>query len=179
MTKKNELEIVKRRRYNRLYRKSYIFISAWAIRIIYFFLFIIVILFYDISKGWSDEILLSKKTETYITHTKRGVIETTKLYFETNYHSYTANISRDRPPEMYANDTINIERNIFGKSIYYSKADWGLKYALEHNFTLYYIILFFTMISFFFNDGLDPFTNKILWVIYSINFTAIAYFFCF
>lgn len=168
----------KRRLYNRVYRKSFIFIGAWAARIIYILLFISVMVFNKSSGGFRNEKLISKSVDSYVSHSKyrNGAVVST-LYLETESNSYESNISNVDVPELFINDTLQIERNIFGKAIYFTKKDWGIKYSLSANFVIYYLILFLTVISFFFNDGLDLFTSKILWLCYAVNIIAIAVYF--
>jgi hypothetical protein len=168
----------KRRLYNRVYRKSFIFIGAWAARIIYILLFISVMVFNKSSGGFRNEKLISKSVDSYVSHSKyrNGAVVST-LYLETESNSYESNISNVDVPELFINDTLQIERNIFGKAIYFTKKDWGIKYSISTNFVIYYMILFLTVISFFFNDGLDLFTSKILWLCYAVNIIAIAVYF--
>jgi hypothetical protein len=168
----------KRRLYNRVYRKSFIFIGAWVARIIYILLFISVMVFNKSSGGFRNEKLISKSVDSYVSHSKyrNGAVVST-LYLETESNSYESNISNVDVPELFINDTLQIERNIFGKAIYFTKKDWGIKYSISTNFVIYYMILFLTIISFFFNDGLDLFTSKILWLCYAVNIIAIAVYF--
>lgn len=177
--KNNQYEERKHRLYNKIYRKSFIFIGAWAIRIIYFTLFIVVALTYHNSKGSRKETLLEKKAETITAVSKLGFQSLTTLYLETNEGSYSSNIGDIFLPPLNKNDTIIIERNMYNKPISFSKEGWNVKYSIDANFVFYYIILFLTFISFFFNNGLDPFTTKILYLCYAIDIITIAIFFLF
>lgn len=177
--KNNQYEERKRRLYNKIYRKSFIFIGAWAIRIIYFTLFMVVALTYHHSKDSRKEKLLEKKGDTISVVSKLGLQSLTTLYLKTNEGSYSSNVGDIFLPPLNNNDTIIIERNIYNKPISFSKEGWNVKYSIDANFVLYYIILFLTFISFFFNNGLEPFTTKILYLCYVIDIVTIALFFTF
>lgn len=179
LEKNNQYEIRKRRLYNRIYRKSFIFIGAWITRIIFLTLFLIIAFTYTNSKDNRKEKLLEKKVETFRNISRVNTQIVTTLYLETTEGSYTSNIGDIYLPPLNKNDTILIERNIYNKPIYFSKEDWNVKYRINANFVFYYVVLFLTLISFFFNDGLDPFTTKILYLCYSIDIITIAVFFSF
>lgn len=170
----------KRRRslYNKKYRKSFFFISVWAGRMIFIILFIVASVLHSKSYSTRKEIVINKYTDSYISRTKRGTYRMTDLHIETKFQRYLSKFKNDTPPDFKVGDTLLIERNIFHKPVYYTKSNWNSKYWIEFNFIYYYIILFLTIVSLFFNDGLDRFTDKILLIIWSANIIAlIVYFF--
>lgn len=172
-----ELESVKRRRYNRIYRRSFFFRASWTARIVYILLYVLIFFLYDQSKGFTREIV--EKTETDITYSnpKYSRAKITTLYFETNNSNYTANVTGIFVPPFKEGDTLLIEHNIFGRPIYFTKENWSMKYAISSNFVFYFLILFVTIVSMFFNDGLDRFTDKILMIIWFLNIISIGIFF--
>ena len=169
----------KRRRklYNRKYRKSFFFVSIWVGRLIYIILFFVVLLLHDKYGSSRDEIVLSRNVESYINTTRRGSHKVTTLTIETDFKSYTSEFVDKYPPSFNTGDTLTIERNIFNKPIYFTKSNWHFKYWIFTNPIYYYVILFLTLISLFFNDGLDRFTDKILLIIWSANIIGIAIYF--
>lgn len=174
------IQLDKRRRhlYNRKFHRSFIFLTAWFIRLIYFVLFIIVIFFNDKSGDTRPEIVQDKKIESYTNVSRRGSTKITTLFFTTNFGNYTSNIGDTRIPVFGYGDTILIERNVFNKPIYFTKQGWYLKYGIDVNFAYYYIVLFVSLISLAFNDGLDKFTKKLLLIILTIDIVAIFCYFC-
>ena len=110
----------------------------------------------------------------------RGGVKTyVKLHLETERDDYyhTANIEDYSVPDLFPKDTIEIERNIFGKPIYFSRPGWRVSYPLDFSFFIYYIIFFVVFVSFFFNDGTDSFVSKLLWITYSMSIIAMAVYF--
>jgi hypothetical protein len=175
----NNILLDKRRHrlYNRKFRRSFIFIATWTVRLLYFALFILVLIFHNKIGSLQNEIVQEKNIESYTSTSRRGTRKVTTLYLKTDRDSYTSNIGDTRLPPFNAGDTIIIERNIFGKPIYFLKENWNWKYGIDVNFVYYYIVLFITFISMFFNDGLDRFTAKILWIAWTIDIMAIACYF--
>jgi hypothetical protein len=168
----------RRRLYNRKYRKSFFFVSIWAGRLIYIILFVVVSFLHDKSGSFRDETVINRNVESYINTSRRGSSNrVTTLTIETNFKSYTSEFGDKYPPAFNIGDTLTIERNIFNKPIYFTKSNWHLKYWIFTNPIYYYVILFLTLISLFFNDGLDRFTDKILLIIWSANIIAIAIYF--
>ena len=167
----------RRRLYNKKYRKSLFFVSIWAGRLIYIILFFVVLFLHDKSGSFREETVLNKNIESYTSTTKRGSYKVTTLTIETNFKSYVSEFGDKYPPSFNIGDTLIIERNIFNKPIYFTKSNWNLKYWIFTNPMYYYIILFLSLISLFFNDGLDRFTDKILLIIWSANIIAIAFYF--
>lgn len=169
----------KRRRqlYNKKYRKSFFFISVWAGRVVFIVLFIIASVLHNKPYSTKKEIVVSKYTESYISRTKRGSFKMTDLHIETKYQNYLSKFKDETPPDFNVADTLLIERNIFTKPVYFTKSNWNSKYWIQFNFIYYYIILFLTIVSLFFNDGLDRFTDKILLIIWSLNIIALVIYF--
>lgn len=158
----------RKRLYNRKYRKSTFFISMWTIRLTYVIMFFVIVFTDNISGGYSDEIVKSIQSESYNIYTKRhGSYLETCIEFETNKNKYTAYFRRKSPPYISTGDTLQIERDIFNKSIYFTKKDWNLKYSITSYFDdiLFFInllLVIFTLISLAFNDGLYKFNNMVL-----------------
>lgn len=172
-----ELQEKKKRRYNRLYRKSLFFKASWGTRIIYLLLFIIVSIFYHHSKGFANETVLNVGTDISYRSPKYSLSKITTLYFETDKNNYSAYITGIKVPEFKAGDQLLIEYNIFGRPIYFTKDEWHMKFGLNTNFIGYFLILFATILSMFFNDGLDRFTDKILMTVWFLNLISIGIFF--
>lgn len=164
------LEILHQRRkrlYNRKYRKSFFFISSWAIRLMYIALFLVIVFMDPISNGFREEILQSTKSESYRIYSKKGSYLKTCIDFTTNKSSYSAELINDSSPGLNEGDTVQIERDIFNKPIYFTKNDWEIKYSINSYFDelLFFINLLLcitTLISLSFNDGLYKFNNKVL-----------------
>jgi hypothetical protein len=165
----------KRRLFNRKYRKTPLFIAAWVLRLLYIALFFMVLMFEEKSIGYREEVVLEKNTETYMSYGRRRV-SITETTFETKYNTYSSKLTGNPPPPFRTGDTLLIERNIFYKPIYYTKKGWLLKYPVYFNWIWYAVILFFTFVSLPFNDGLDGFTHKILWVMWVLNLIGIYFY---
>lgn len=175
---KNQLLDKRRRRlYNRRYRKSFFFVAVWAGRIIYMFLFITVAATHRIAKESREEIVIHKAIESTIQRSRGSSYRQTELSIETNYAHYTSTFIGHYPPDFSEYDTLLIERNLFHKPIYFTKSAWGYKYYINTHFFTYLIVVFMTFISFFFNDGLDRFTDKVLLMTWALNLiSALCYF---
>jgi hypothetical protein len=152
----------KRSLYNRLYRKSFLFMGAWAVRLLFVCAFMLVGLLFNKTKNISKEQVVSTFIDVVHIESGHGTIEKTTLSLQTNKAPYTIDFTGYVLPELNAGDSINIEQNYFGKAIYFTNPGWNWKYTIDHNFYVYFAILVFTLISFFFNDGLDRFTTKTL-----------------
>ncbi|MFL5751888.1 MAG: hypothetical protein ACJ76F_00655 [Bacteroidia bacterium] len=177
LQRRRELDKRRRRLYNRRYRKSFIYISTWILRLAYISLFFLAFLFNYRSAGSKKEKVISRTIEKYNNRSIHGAQEINILYFETDRGSYQFNIGNIGLPKFKEGDTLLIERNIFGKPIYFTKEDWGKKYELQVNLLMYYLVLFLTFLSLFFNDGLDRFTDKILWLAWTLDIFAITAYF--
>lgn len=175
--KHQSLDKRRRQLYNKKYHKSFFFISIWAGRLAFLILFIIVAVFYNKHGESREEIVKNKNTETYTKASKGGgSYQETTLYIETDYSDYVSKFG-DIKPHFNIGDTLIIERNIFKKPIYFTKNNWDTKYLIIKKYYFFYIMLFITLISFFFNDGLDRFTDKILLIVWTGNIIGIACFF--
>jgi hypothetical protein len=170
----NNLRKRKQRLYNRFYRRSLIYISTLVLRII-FLTFFTWIYFYQGGSGKiSDEVVVTRESGIYLQSRNMKVA---KLCFTTNIDSYEAHFEWTGMPNVSPGDTIQIEHNIFGKATFLTARGWNGKYELSLNWILYFIIGMLTIVSFSFNDGLDPFTDKILWVAWTIDLFAFTYYF--
>src|SRR3954469_21286036 len=76
------LDARRRRLYNKKFRKSIFFITAWTIRIGYFLLFFIMSFYYDKPGGYHKEVIVDKSIEIYTYSSTRGNQKTVTLYFE-------------------------------------------------------------------------------------------------
>ncbi len=175
--KKDTLVKRKRRLYNKIFRKSFLFKAAWIIRPFYMILFVVVALLFNKATGIKKEIVKDKHVESYKRESGYGTFENTTLFLETNARSYTSNFTDFEIPDLKTNDTVRVEQNIFGKAIYLTNPGWRWKYSIDSDFKLYCVILFITVISLFFNDGLDRLTGKILWVTLMADLMTILLFF--
>jgi hypothetical protein len=168
------LEQRRNRLYNKKYRKGLLFISCWTVRLLYIILLLVVSFIHRTPNGNRKEVVVDRYVDRYISRSKSGSRIVTNLYITTNKSNYQSNFGDQYPPNFNVGDTLIIEQNIFHKAIYFSKTEWRLKYWISLNYRYYYIVLFFTIISFFFNDGLDRFTNKLLSIIMATNLIAMA-----
>jgi hypothetical protein len=179
LDKQITLKARKKNLYNKIFRKSGLFISSWTVRVLYFILFITVACLHNIPSSVSKEVLLQKtidrSTESSGRNGSSRAIST--LYFTTDKDNYIADISGLRIPAFVQGDTMLIGRNIFNKPNLFGKEGWNNSYLLTVNFSNYFIVLFLTLISLFFNDGLDKHTKKILWGFMLIDAIAILFYF--
>ncbi len=170
----NELKRRKHRLYNRFYRRSLIYVSTVLVRIV-FFVFFAWIYFYQGGSGRiSNEVVKSQESGIYL---QSRNIKVTKLLFTTNVDSYEAHFEWISSPFISPGDTLQIEHNIFGKPTFFTSKNWNTKYEFSLSWILYFTIGVFTAISFSFNDGLDRFTDKILWIAWTIDLFAFAHYF--
>lgn len=177
--KKNALAVRRRRLYNRLYRKSAFFMSAWAVRLLFIALFVIVAVFFNKTSRSKKEKILSSHVEFIKTVSGHGTYDITTLFLQTNAGAYTSNFTDFDIPALNVNDSVHVERNFFGKPIYFTNPGWNWKYSIDSTFYLYFVVLALTFISFFFNDGLDRFTTKVLWFTLIVDIITSALFFIF
>ncbi len=173
----NFLNERRRRLYNRKYRKSLFFISVWVGRILYFSLFIIVCSTHEIIKTTRPEVLTKCEIEEYLGHSRKGSYRVTEVALETQYGHYFAELIDVDLPKLVSGDTVTIARNYYGKSIFFTQPSWSVRYGLTNHLIIYSFILFPTFISFFFNDGFDRFTDKLLLLIWAANIIAIGLYF--
>jgi hypothetical protein len=175
---KNELLDQRRRRlYNRKYRKSFFFIAVWAGRITYFILFFVVLFLHTTPAERRAEIVIHVSVEDYDARTKMSSQKQRDVSIQTGYGNYTSTFIRNYPPAMNEGDTVLIERNLFRKPIFFTKSGWYEKYMIDSHVLPYFIVLMLTFLSFFFNDGLDRFTDKLFLFIWALDIiTALCYF---
>ncbi len=170
----------KSRLYNRKFKKSPLYISSWLVRGIYLLLFVTVAIFQNFSvSNEVEKILFSSVT---IDSTKIMPDGSTKqisdrLHFTTNVQKYSISLAKPMP-EMFKEDSVLVTRNLFNKPIQMVKKSTGFVYQIPINYYIAYIvILFLTLISMLFNDGLDSYTKRLLWAIMYINGIAIFMYF--
>jgi hypothetical protein len=171
--RKNELEKRKARLYNRKFRRSPLFITSWSLRLIYISAFASISFIRDLSKGFTEEIVLEKDIKSATVQNETATIKNATLFMKTNKGAYRIDVTGIRVPKVEVLDTILIERNIFNKPTYFTKQGWIIKYALQLHFVFYYFILFTTFISLFFNNGLDKFTKRLLIITTLLSATGI------
>lgn len=158
----------RKRLYNRIYRKSPFFLTMWGIRLLYILLFFVIVFSDPISGGFRDEIVKNTQSNIYRIHTRRnGSYLKTRRDIQTDKSYYTAYFRRESPPIVCVGDTLQIERDIFNKSIYFTKKEWDIKYLISSYFDgilffIHLLMVIFTIISFAFNDGLFKYNSKVL-----------------
>jgi hypothetical protein len=167
----------RRRLYNKIYRKSGLFVLAWVVRLAYVILFIFACFLHGKRSSHKMEVVLNKEIESYTYVSAHSAKNGTDLYIETDYDSYNIDISRMSFPNFNIGDTLLIERNLFGKPIYFGKTGWTVVYSIGIRFGFYFAVLFATLISLAFNNGLDRFTNKLLKLITVTNLFAMGCYF--
>lgn len=167
----------RRRLYNFKYRKSIFFVSIWIGRVTYFLLYFIVCFTHELVKTNKEEVIFGMEVNTYQTQSQKSGYSVTEISMETNYGDYSANLTNVSLPKLSTGDTITIAYNYYGKPIFFTKNNWHLMYGLENNLIFYSFILFLTFISFFFNDGYDSFTDKLLLIVWTANIIALGLYF--
>lgn len=167
----------RQRLYNRLYRKSYLFILAWGVRMFYILLFSIICFWHNVPHGYSKEVVLYKEIETYTYISGKTPKNSTDLTIQTSHDKYVTDISGISVPDFNKGDTLIIERNVFDKPIYFSEVSWSVKYSFGVKFAAYFAVLFITLISFAFNNGLDLYTNKLLKIIIATDLLTMGCYF--
>jgi hypothetical protein len=156
------LKAEEKKQFNKIFRKSPLFISSWIIRSVFLIFFITAISLQHKTSSINEEVLLErqiKRDSSFQTQTQ--VIST--IYLTTKQGSYTGDISNVSIPGFDVGDTMLIQKNIFGKPTFFTRKKWPYKYELSYGLEVYYIVLFLTLISMGFNDGQDKFTKKVLW----------------
>ncbi len=171
------LKAEEKKQFNKIFRKSPLFISSWIIRLVFLIFFITAISLQHKTSSINEEVLLErqiKRDSSFQTQTQ--VIST--IYLTTKQGSYTGDISNVSIPGFDVGDTMLIQKNIFGKPTFFTRKQWPYKYELSYGLEVYYIVLFLTLISMGFNDGLDKHTKKILWGFMIVDvLTILCYFF--
>jgi hypothetical protein len=150
-----------KKQFNKIFRKSPLFISSWIIRLVFLIFFITAISLQHKTSSINEEVLLErqiKRDSSFQTQTQ--VIST--IYLTTKQGRYTGDISNVSIPGFDVGDTMLIQKNIFAKPTFFTRKQWPYKYELSYGLEVYYIVLFLTLISMGFNDGQDKFTKKIL-----------------
>ena len=143
LDKQIALRVRKKRLYNRLFKKSPLFIASWAARGLFVILFLTVACLHTTTFSISKEVIQSSYVSRYKTSGRYGgsrIIST--LFFNTNLDNYSANISGISIPICNEGDTVIIEKNIFNKPNFFTEPSWGRKYYLMVNFQSYYIVLY-------------------------------------
>ncbi len=165
-----------KKQFNKIFRKSPLFISSWIIRLVFLIFFIAAISLQHKTSSINKEVLLErqiKRDSSFQTQTQ--VIST--IYLTTKKGSYTGDISNVSIPRFDVGDTMLIQKNIFGKPTFFTKKQWPYKYELSYRLEVYYIVLFLTLISMGFNDGQDKFTKKVLWGFMIVDIVTIFCYF--
>jgi hypothetical protein len=169
--RKSEVDERKKRLYNRIYRKSPLFIFSWIIRSSFLILFIITFLYHYTTTDTKREVVQNQNIETYYVRTNKygGQRRVTDLHLKTTNNEYVVNLNGITIPLISNGDTIIIDNNYLGKAIYITKENWDWKYGLPINFGWYFVVFFITFLSTFFNNGLDRFTTKLIMVTSSLD----------
>ncbi|MES2516022.1 MAG: hypothetical protein V4580_17845, partial [Bacteroidota bacterium] len=163
----------KRRLYNRFFHKSLFYRSSLAVRLGYVVMFVIVFCLYNTTHSTRLERYVQCESRSF-----RGQKSTTDIvHIQTNYDEYRVsndfrNCSRFKP-----GDILIVERNLFGKPIHFTQDEWDMTYGIYKNYVYYYMLLFATALTFFFHDGLDFFTTKLLYLFYAVDLISMVAFF--
>ncbi len=165
------------RLYNHIFRKGWFFRTVWGVRIVFMLCCLIVPFFHLKTVSVTEEIVVEARSEVYTGHTKWGRYTNTDLWFTTNQASYSTTIKGNVGTVLEKGDRIIVERNPFGRPIYFSKAEWSVKYGMDFPLFFYYIVFFMTFISLFFNDGTSRFNLRILWIIGVVDVIALLGYF--
>lgn len=142
ITKKNNIKL-----YNSNLRQSLLYKFSLLIRFFYIILLSLNLICADLLSREQEEII----DEAYEEHVASASLRTGKVsalytnHILTNVDSYTI-YGKVANSTFEKGDIIVIERNIFGKPIYYSKINEEYKYPINIS-RMYYIILFWTIIS--------------------------------
>jgi hypothetical protein len=146
---------------------------------LFFISFVVVFYFDDITKNVHNEAVLNVEVETYLSYSRKTQeYEQIKLFcIETNISHFEAKTNHGTKPVITIGDTLIIKTNIFGKAIYFTKENWKVAYGLKRDFLFFLLFLLPTFISCFINNGLEPFTNKLLLVVSLADIFAIAFYF--
>jgi|GEM_PF-1786626 len=181
--RKNVLDARRRRLYNRKYRKTPLYVLARALRLLSMLFFLCVLLFNEKSGSYREERVLENDSEVYYKRVtgryssgeKRKV---TIISVSTDDGNYSSDFGTSSVPAFKVGDTLLVERNIFNKPIYFSKKGWNLAYSIRTYAEWYVVTFLVVLISLFFSDGLDRFTDKIIWVGWTLSLVALyCYFF--
>lgn len=166
-------EARKRRLYNRFFKKSLFYKSSLIIRLLYIVLFIVVFLFYNKSKGFKNEQFIAFEKE----FAAGSKFSTNEFCLVTNVNTYHISTNFRDYDYLKKGDMLKVEYNIFNKPIYFKQDNWNIKYGIYKNYIYYYMLLLATCLTFFFNDGYDAFTNKLLYVFYAVDLISLVLFF--
>ncbi len=172
------LKAEEKKLFNKTFRKTPLFISSWIIRLAFLVFFITAISLQHTTATISEEVLLErhiKRDSSFQTQTQVISI----IYLTTNKGKYTGDISNLSIPGFDVNDTMLIQKNVFGKPTFFTRKHWPYKYELSYGLEVYYMVLFLTLISMGFNDGQDKFTKKILLLFSIADIIAVACYFIF
>ncbi len=167
-----------KKQFNKIFRKTPLFISSWIIRLAFLAFFITAISLQHKTSNISEEVLLErniKRDSSFQAQTQ--VIST--IYLTTNKGQYTGDISNLSIPGFDVGDTMLIQKNVFGKPTFFTRKHWPYKYELSYGLEAYYIVLFLTLISMGFNDGQDKFTKKFLLIFSIADIVAVVCYFLF
>lgn len=173
---RKKLEDENQRLENIVYRKSFFFISTWVVRLLFIALFLFSWFFYDQSSGFQDEIVMNKSVENYLAGSRYRSYRGTRLHVETKQGNYSVTIGKYGIPNFSINDTVQIERSIVGRPIYFTKKNWLYKYSLDFNYFLYCMVLVYTCMTLLLNDG-NQFTIRMIKIAVAINIFAIMLYF--
>lgn len=178
--KRFELSERRKRLFNRIYRNSCLYKTAWRIRSFYFIFFLIILPLFSGFTTAEKEVVIDVNHMVYKSRGahRGGNLTYHTLLFATNEEEYKIDATFNGPTPLYIGDTVLIMRNVFGKAVHYSKPEWPNKYLITGNIVYYIVSHFIIFITCFFNDA-DTNNNRILW--FSIVFCIIIillYIFC-
>lgn len=169
------LEKRRKQLYNKKFRKSCLFRSAWVVRVIYLILGFVAVVFHEYPEVFSEEVVRDTSLNTFEMRTRfGGVQEVKKLSFTTDNGEYLTTAVDAWLPTLSVNDTLLIQHNPFGKATYFSKRGWYYKFPIDINYVYYVVVLLLSLVSMGFNDGLDRFARPILLVALLVHLAAIV-----
>ncbi len=157
--------------YIRIYKKGWLYRSTFSIRIVYLTVLIVALFFDDTLSTQRKETVKSVFLDHLTYHSKtRSSHSVTTLEFSTENDDYEV---YDGISNLQKGDKVIIERNLFGKPIYYMNLSAGQKYEIDIS-RMYYIIFFTTAVSFLLIGGIDKAARKFLVIISIIDILALA-----
>lgn len=142
ITKKNNIKL-----YNSNLRQSLLYKFSLLIRFFYIILLSLNLICADFLSQQQEEIVV-EAYEEHVASVSSNTGRISALYTNhilTNIDSYTI-YGKVANSTFEKDDIIVIERNLFGKPIYYSKTNEEYKYPINIS-RMYYIILFWTILS--------------------------------
>ncbi|PBQ30640.1 hypothetical protein CNR22_02245 [Sphingobacteriaceae bacterium] len=171
---KKQAQDEKLRLINLAYHRTPLYMATFVLRML-FLLFFTWIFFWDGGSGEiTQETVLQTDKGIYLTYAN---VKVEKLTFETPAGDYEALFERTPMPYLSKGIQLNIEHNCVGKATYFFRKGEKIKYPLAVSWILYISIAILTVMSFKFNDALESFDHKFLWITWTANLFAFGHYF--